>query len=120
VADLSACLTIERSDLDALLADGYSEADLADAVDAYRRLHWGTDPTSAELVEYQPPGLALTALGELYAAAYDTTKTGDGPDGAVYFHEFEDPKPLLAVDPATGRLHIVGGGYTVETRGIVG
>lgn len=58
-----------------------------------------------------------TELGALYAVEYITDKGDDGE--SIYRHEMGDPLPILAVDRA-GLLLIAGGGYTVETRGIVG
>ncbi len=62
------------------------------------------------------PGQALVVLGDVYAIAYE-----GGEDGqpAIYEHAFEQPKPVLAYS-STRQLHIVGGGYRVTARGIVG
>ena len=113
-------VAISADDLAQLQADGYDADDLAAAVADYQALHWGLSADAVLRLQYTPPGPILTMLGELDAVAYDTAKGGDGPDGAVYWHPFEQPRPILAVDPDSNRLHILGGGYTVEDRGIVG
>ena len=119
MAVVSHC-AISADDLAQLQADGYDADDVAAAIAEYEALHWGIPAGALLQLQYQPPGNVLTMLGELDAVAYDTAKAGDGPDGAVYWHPFEHPRPILAVDPDSNRLHILGGGYTVEDRGIVG
>ncbi len=86
--------------------------------ESYRRLHWGREgrDTARELrtADVTTP---CTELGALYAVEYITDKGDDGE--SIYRHELEDPLPVLAVD-RRGLLLIAGGGYRVETRGIVG
>lgn len=60
-------------------------------------------------------------LGSLEAITYGTAKGGDG--FSHYEHAFGEQggrKPVLAMDPRTKRLWIVGGRYTVTDRGIEG
>lgn len=90
------------------------------AADLFSDLHWGIEPR--KLARVRPPhaGPALTELGQLVSLEYSTEKEGDGP--SLYTHKFGEEggrKPTLAVDPTTRDLHIVGGSYTVERRGIV-
>jgi len=84
----------------------------------YERMHWG-DPAS-ELYASEAPrvrrGDVLAALGELTEISYDTAKAGEH---YRWVHEFRTPLPTLATTEA-GRLVIVGGGYVVNERGIVG
>lgn len=58
-------------------------------------------------------------LGRLHSVTYETSKAGEP---ALWEHEFGeeggDPPDLVA-DPDTERLHIVGGDYRIEDRGIV-
>jgi hypothetical protein len=70
-------------------------------------------------IEVSPLPQQLAEIGELEAVAYRTTK---GNQRATWEHEFGEEggrKPILAVDPETDRLHIAGGDYRVEDRGIV-
>jgi len=92
----------------------------AQASALWEDLHWGLRPRQRLSVRRPNIGRALTALGRLEAVEYSTNKKGDGP--SVYRHEFGEDggrKPHLAVDPASRDLHIVGGSYRVERRGIV-
>lgn len=91
----------------------------AEAVDRYEALHWGRPATKSRRVTVPQPR-ALAELGRLEAVEYFTNKKGDGP--SIYRHAFGEEggkKPRLAVDTKTSTLHIVGGDYTVEDRGIV-
>jgi hypothetical protein len=83
-------------------------------------LHWGIAPKRARRWRRPHAGAALAELGQLVAVEYSTTKKGDGP--SIYHHTFGEEggrRPVLAVDPRTRDLHVVGGDYTVEGRGIV-
>ena len=97
--------------------------DLRAARDAYKRLHWGEAPPR-ELTEWEAPDPTrgpLVELGALVAVEYETTKRGDGM--SVYRHTFGTKqgtrRPVLAVN-GERRLIVVGGYYTVASRGIVG
>lgn len=83
----------------------------------YREFHWGRKPTSAKRVNVPAPK-TLVELGRVESITYSSLK-GTEPI-TDYVHEFERPRPKLACDPKTKRLHFLGGGYTVEDRGIVG
>ena len=92
----------------------------------FKRMHWGLagdDDPQTVAVPVLEAGEQLVALGQLTAVEYATEKGADGP--STYRHELEDPLPTLAyaLHTATGRregLFIVGGGYLIEERGIVG
>ncbi len=90
----------------------------SDPEKAYKQFHWGKKASKTKAVAVSPaPAGRLVELGTLEAVTYSADKN----DGLVdYFHEFGRKKPVLALDPKTNRLHIVGGGYVVEDRGIVG
>lgn len=87
----------------------------------FRDLHWGIGPRRQQRVQLEEPR-ELAELGKLASVTYATEKGGDGP--SLYEHAFGgrrgSRRPSLAVDVDTGRLHVVGGNYTVQTRGIVG
>ncbi len=71
----------------------------------------------AAIVELSPLPSAVWALGELARVEYDRIEDGEH---VRRYHDFEDDRPLLAVDQDDHRLWIVGGSYTVTNRGIVG
>jgi hypothetical protein len=60
----------------------------------------------------------LTELGTLEAVVYKTKKRGE--KNPRFYHEFEGPKPTLAMDIDNRTLHIVEGSYTVTPAGIEG
>lgn len=89
------------------------------AADFYRDFHWGDEPEGFVTAEFPKPPRVATKLGTLHAVTYETTKDGET---ALWEHEFGEEggdKPDLVVDPDNQQLHIVGGDYTVEPRGIV-
>lgn len=93
---------------------------MGEAVDFYERFHWGHKPKRIVSAEVSPEPRTLAKLGKLEGVIYSTKKKGDGFQHYEHlFGEEGGRKPMLAVDPSTGRLHIVGGDYTVEDRGIV-
>ena len=91
------------------------------ARDFRQAFHWGHPAKRA--VRRSKVGKAprvLVKLGSLQAVTYATRKGSDGY--SHYEHDFGEEggrKPDLCMDVDTGRLHIVGGDYTVEERGIV-
>jgi hypothetical protein len=90
------------------------------ARDKYTGFHWGRPPRKHVAVTPPPRPRELVELGRLEAVTYSTTK---GKEGLQHYeHEFGEEggrKPVLAVDPHTDRLHVIGGDYAVEDRGIV-
>jgi len=89
-------------------------------VKAYEGFHWGREARRARRVRVSPRPRALAELGRLVAVTYETRKGAER--GAQWEHEFGEEggrRPTLAVDPESNRLHILGGDYTVEDRGIV-
>ena len=94
--------------------------DLQKAADFYEDLHWGIEPETVKRAKIPRTPKAVTELGQLESVVYSTDKNGDG--FSHYEHAFGEEggeKPLLAVDPENKKLHVVGGDYTVEDRGIV-
>lgn len=90
------------------------------ARDFREAFHWGNPARGVSRAKVSPAPRVLVKLGTLEAVTYGTNKKGDGY--SHYEHEFGEDggrKPKLAMDVDTGRLHIVGGDYTVEERGIV-
>lgn len=85
----------------------------------FEGFHWGERSTKTRPARLSPRPKALVKLGRLESVAYSTKKDGER---ATWEHEFGEEggkKPVLAMDAQTRRLHIVGGDYDVEDRGIV-
>ncbi len=90
------------------------------ARERYTGFHWGRAPRKEVRVSTSPRPRELVELGRLEAVTYSTKKGDEGLQH--YEHEFGEDggrKPVLALDPTTDRLHVVGGDYKVEDRGIV-
>ncbi len=89
------------------------------AVETFEGFHWGRPARRARHVRVSPRPRELAEIGKLVAVTYETRK---GDEHAQWEHEFGEEggrRPTLAVDPDSNRLHIVGGDYRVEDRGIV-
>lgn len=86
---------------------------------AFEGFHWGERPRRVLKVRPSPPPRSLVKLGRLEAVTYSTKKGGEFAHWEHEFGEEGGAKPTLAMDPETRRLHIVGGDYDVEDRGIV-
>ena len=87
---------------------------------AYKQFHWGNLSKKTRAISVAPTPKELVDLGTLENITYGTKKGGEDAD---YTHDFGKRgrgKPRLAYDPTAKALHIVGGTYTVEDRGIVG
>jgi len=95
-----------------------SAAAIDRAKEEFRAFHWGNDAETVETADAAQlvEGDVLVVLGELNAVEYITTK---GEQEAVWCHDFGKSRPKLCTT-ASGRLVIVGGGYRVTPRGIVG
>jgi hypothetical protein len=87
-----------------------------EAAEAYEA-NRGKAPEEPTIVTVTAAPAALWVLGELARIEYDRDES-ETPTRR--YHDFEDERPQLAVDPASGQLHIVGGDYSVTARGIVG
>jgi hypothetical protein len=87
------------------------------AVQQYQGFHWGKAPNKISRVKPAKRPKKLVGLGQLEAVIYRSDKNDGKHD---YIHHFKGQKPLLAMDSDNTRLHLVGGSYTVEDRGIVG
>lgn len=90
------------------------------AVRAYEGFHWGRKARRIVRVRPSAPPRELVKLGRLEAVTYSTRKGAE--PFAHYEHAFGEEggrKPVLAMDARNRRLHIVGGSYRVEDRGIV-
>ncbi len=87
-------------------------------VRSYERVHWGNTADQVLRAQFDAPkpGETLALLGELVAIVYDTHK---GNESGEYEHEFEAPRPLLTYKQNCS-LIIIGGGYRITPRGIVG
>jgi peptidoglycan hydrolase-like protein with peptidoglycan-binding domain len=80
----------------------------------------GRRPRRIKRAKVSPLPRTLVRLGLLEAITYSTKKGRTAL--ADYVHQFGEEggrKPVLAVDPKTKRLHIVGGDYDVQDVGIV-
>jgi hypothetical protein len=86
---------------------------------AYEGFHWGEAPKKRRRVELARAPKALTEIGRLEAITYSTSKGGERAHWEHQFGEEGGRRPRLAFDPETQDLHIVGGDYRVEDRGIV-
>jgi hypothetical protein len=104
--------------------------ELAKALDVYRGFHWGKIPKAVlvmpdiqlpkpvKVTGRAKPCRIFNVLGEMTGIVYRTTKGRDG-EPVLYVHSFDEPFPLLATDNKRKQLFILGGGYTIEDRGIV-
>lgn len=95
--------------------------ELQRAAKDWESFHWGRRARTVRTMRVADQPDTLVKLGDLSSVTYRTRK---GRDPVTYYeHEFAETggrRPVLAMDPQTRRLHIVGGTYSVEWRGIVG
>lgn len=92
---------------------------LQDAADFYQEFHWGDAPDKTVRRKASKRPKVGVKLGTLHSVAYETHKDGEE---AIWEHEFGEEggdKPDLVMDVDNKKLHIVGGSYDVEDRGIV-
>lgn len=90
------------------------------AMDFYRDFHWGREPRRIRRTSISPTPSELVKLGTLEAVTYSAKKGGEAL--ADYIHHFGETgkkKPILAADPRSKRLHVVGGAYDIESAGII-
>ncbi len=85
----------------------------------YQGFHWGNPPRRRSNVALSPHPRELVKLGKAEAIIYSTRKGSTRGTWQHAFGEEGGAKPILAVDPRSSRLHLVGGDYRVEDRGIV-
>jgi hypothetical protein len=93
--------------------------ELEHAAELYKGFHWGRPARRRRRVAVSPRPRTLVELGRLEAITYSTKK---GKTRAHWEHAFGEEggkRPRLAMDARNRRLHVVGGDYTVEDRGIV-
>jgi len=114
----SQCRRAERlgvaSELAALLARYLDQVEqLGSQCEDFR---WGDACDHVQLHETPSLDPVMYQLGPLVAVTYEARKGGDLHH---WEHEFESPLPLLAFGDS-GSLWILGGGYRVTHRGIVG
>jgi hypothetical protein len=91
-----------------------------EAMDFYRDFHWGREPKRVRHVAISPTPSQLVKLGMLEAVTYSAKKgAGKLADYIHHFGEEGGKKPVLAADPRTKRLHVLGGDYDVQSAGII-
>jgi hypothetical protein len=91
-----------------------------EAFDFYRDFHWGREPKRVRHVPISPTPKELVKLGVLEAVTYSAKKgAGKLADYIHHFGEEGGKKPVLAADPRTKRLHVLGGDYDIESAGII-
>lgn len=78
--------------------------------------HWGDDVSGYVQATHGSESV-LWQLGELRSVVYRARKDGRLFD---WHHDFRRHRPLLCSGEDPSQLYIVGGGYTVSARGIVG
>ena len=88
------------------------------ATDFYEAFHWGMKSQGKRRVKVAPQPDVLTNIGDLVNVTYETNKGGEEAQWIHAFGEEGGRRPKLAVDPDNKRLHIVGGDYTVTSKGI--
>jgi hypothetical protein len=93
-----------------------SEAEINQAIDRYKKFHWGEEPSKTEEYEMADIPPVVNEHGELVGVVYKTNKRGDGE--TVYVHQFDNPKPKLVSGNDWKQLYIVGGGYQIAPEGI--
>jgi len=97
---------------------GKDDPRIADAAEFRQAFHWGYPTKRIVSRRVSPPPEVAVKLGTLHSVTYQTKKKGES--ARLFEHEFEGKKPWLAMDIENKRLHLLGGDYTVNSRGIVG
>jgi hypothetical protein len=101
------------AELAKILGAYLDEVERADT--GYREFHWGDDSQHTLVHDHPLPPAVAYELGPLVEVVYAATKAGDRYH---WQHRFESPRPVLAY--GDNHLWILGGGYRVTARGIVG
>lgn len=97
---------------------GHLRSKVEEARKFRKGFHWGIDGNKVSKHRISKPPKVAVKLGQLHSVVYKTKKRGEPVQ--FFEHEFENNKPMLAMDIDNRRLHIVGGGYTVTDDGITG
>jgi len=92
---------------------------MAKAQDFYRDFHWGDDAEEFVEGEVSQGPQGCDQARSLHSVAYETTKDGETAIWDTSSAKRVAKNPNLVVDVSNQQLHIVGGSYTVEPRGIV-
>lgn len=90
-----------------------------EAEEMYEGFHWGNKPKRIIRKRASKTPSVAMKLGELSSVTYKTKK---GDETAYYEHEFGEEggkKPDLVADVDNKKLHIVGGDYDINDRGII-
>lgn len=107
-----------RNSADVWIGNPASRGEIEDAIRFRRDFHWGIPTKRVSRRRIAKAPRVATKLGTLEGVIYRTNKRGDGMTS--YVHEFSGNKPDLLMDIDNQRLHIAGGSYDVQGRGIVG
>lgn len=112
------CKRAERLGVGPQLADllGAYLDHIETADSGYAEFHWGERSDHTQLHHVPLPDPVMYELGELVEVVYDASKGGDRYH---WQHAFSSPRPVLAYGQSHN-LWILGGGYKVTARGIVG
>ena len=94
---------------------GNEIGDSSQEEDKFTEFHWGKSPDSILVLQYFPPQ-EKNIIAVVTGIMYRTEKNGDGKK-VIYVHGFDRPFPYLGKEH--GKYYLVGGGYTVEEKGIV-
>lgn len=88
------------------------------SADAYRDWHDGRDPRQELVLEV--PDALNQQLGRATRIDYRSDKFGDRGEFVEYTHNFGEPGPLVYYSSSPEGFALVGGGFRVDRRGIVG
>ena len=91
--------------------------EIEQAIKSFKKFHWGIEYNKAIHFDNIPRADVVFTLGEIAIIGYCCKKKGD-KEPVLYIHGFHNPPPMLCADK-NGQMHIIGGCYTVESRGIV-
>ena len=88
------------------------------ARDRYDAINWGERDPMIRRVDVRRPGRRerLDVIGVVVCVTYESDKSGEI---VHWYHAFRAPRPTM-VQATDGTPYLVGGGYRVTPRGIVG